>query len=134
MWYNISMNTTERMDYAAERKRSMNCCQAVLVSFAEELGQTEDFLMKLGSGFGSGMAMMEGTCGALVGAIMVSSLLADEGQARRLSMAILPKFKKLCGATACHALKGVKTGNPLCSCENCVRNAVWAASEALGME
>ncbi len=122
------------MDYAAERKRSMNCCQAVLVSFAEEIGQDEAFFMKLGSGFGSGMAMMEGTCGALVGAIMTSSLLAEEGQARRLSMSILPRFKKMCGATACHDLKGVKTGQPLCSCENCVRNAVLATCETLGLE
>ncbi len=69
MWYNIPMKKEERMDYAADRKRSMNCCQAVLVSFAEEIGQDEAFLVKLGSGFGSGMAMMEGTCGAFVGAI-----------------------------------------------------------------
>ncbi len=111
----------------------MNCCQAVLVSYAEETGLDESFLIKLGSGFGAGIAMMEGTCGALVGAIMTSSILAKDGEARRLSMSILPRFKKLCGATACHDLKGVKTGKPLCSCENCVRNAVLAASEALGL-
>ena len=79
----------------------MNCCQAVLTAFADELGRSDEELLRIGSGFGSGMGTMEGTCGALV------------------------------GATICRDLKGVATGKVLCSCENCVRNAVQAASEAL---
>ena len=122
----------ERMDYAARRKKEMNCCQAVLVAFADKLGKSEDDLLRLGSGFGSGMATMEGTCGALVGAIMVSSLLSAEGEARNNSRAIMSRFKELCdGATICRDLKGIETGKMLCSCEDCVHNAVWAAREAL---
>ena len=126
------MMLDERMDYAAQRKKEMNCCQAVLVAFADKLGKSEDDLLRLGSGFGSGMATMEGTCGALVGAIMVSSLLSDEGEARNNSRAIMSRFKELCGgATICRDLKGIETGKMLCSCEDCVRNAVRAAGEAL---
>ena len=122
----------ERMEYAAKRKREMNCCQAVLVAFADRLGKSEDELLRLGSGFGSGMATMEGTCGALVGAIMVSSLLSPDGEARNNSRAIMSRFKELCGgATICRDLKGIETGKMLCSCEDCVRNAVRAAGEAL---
>ena len=122
----------ERMEYAAKRKKEMNCCQAVLVAFANRLGKSEDELLRLGSGFGSGMATMEGTCGALVGAIMVSSLLSPEGEARNNSRAIMSRFKELCGgATICRDLKGIETGKMLCSCEDCVRNAVLAAGEAL---
>ena len=122
----------ERMEYAAKRKKEMNCCQAVLVAFADRLGKSEDELLRLGSGFGSGMATMEGTCGALVGAIMVSSLLSAEGEARSNSRAIMSRFKELCGgATICRDLKGIETGKVLCSCEDCVRNAVRAAGEAL---
>ena len=122
----------ERMEYAAKRKREMNCCQAVLVAFADRLEKSEDELLRLGSGFGSGMATMEGTCGALVGAIMVSSLLSDEGEARNNSRAIMSRFKEhCCGATICRDLKGIETGKVLCSCEDCVRNAVRAAGEAL---
>ena len=113
-------------------KRKMNCCQAVLVAFADRLGKSEDDLMRLGSGFGSGMGTMEGTCGALVGAIMVSSLLSPEGEARSNSRAIMSRFKELCGgATICRDLKGIDTGKMLCSCEDCVRNAVLAAGEAV---
>ena len=126
------MMLDERMDYAAQRKKEMNCCQAVLVAFADKLGKGEDDLLRLGSGFGSGMATMEGTCGALVGAIMVSSLLSAEGEARNNSRAIMSQFKEhCCGATICRDLKGIETGKVLCSCEDCVRNAVRAAGEAL---
>ena len=126
------MTLEERMEYAAERKKEMNCCQAVLVAFADRLEKSEDELLRLGSGFGSGMATMEGTCGALVGAIMVSSLLSPDGEARNNSRAIMSRFKELCGgATICRDLKGIGTGKMLCSCEDCVRNAVLAAGEAL---
>ena len=129
----INGNTLEtRIEYAAKRKAEMNCCQAVLVAFADQLGKSEDELLLLGSGFGSGMATMEGTCGALVGAIMVSSLLSPDGEARNNSRAIMSRFKELCGgATICRDLKGIETGKVLCSCENCVRNAVLSAGEAL---
>ena len=123
------MTINERMDYAALRKKEMNCCQAVLVAFAGELGRSEEELLRLGSGFGSGMGTMEGTCGALVGAIMVSSLLSEKGEAMASSRAIMPRFRELCGATICRDLKGVDTGKVLCSCENCVRNAVQTAAE-----
>ena len=126
------MMLDERMDYAAQRKKEMNCCQAVLVAFADKLGKSEDDLLRLGSGFGSGMATMEGTCGALVGTIMVSSLRSAEGEVRNNSRAIMSRFKELCGgATICRDLKGIETGKMLCSCEDCVRNAVLAAGEAL---
>ena len=79
------MTIQERMDCAAQRKKEMNCCQAVLVAFTDELGRSEEELLRLGSGFGSGMGTMEGTCGALVGAIMVSSLLSEKGEAMTAS-------------------------------------------------
>ena len=109
----------------------MNCCQAVLRAFADKLGKDEDELMRLGSGFGSGMGTMEGTCGALVGAVMVSSLLSPNGEAMPNSRVIMPRFTELSGATICRDLKGIGTGKVLCSCEDCVRNAVRAAGEAL---
>ena len=128
------MTINERMNYAALRKKEMNCCQAVLVAFADEAGRSEEDLLRLGSGFGSGMGTMEGTCGALVGAIMVSSLHSEKGAAMAASRAIMPRFKELCGATICRDLKGIDTGKVLCSCENCVRNAVRTAGESLAKD
>ena len=117
----------ERQEYGARLKREMNCCQAVVRTFADVLEMPEDKLMQLAAGFGSGMGTMEGTCGALVGAIMVAGLRTGGEGTMALSRKILPRFKELCGATICRELKGVGTGKVLCSCENCVRNAVLAA-------
>ena len=33
------MTSQERIDFAASRKKEMNCCQAVLVAFADRLGK-----------------------------------------------------------------------------------------------
>lgn len=125
------MTTTERQEYAARLKREMNCCQAVVKAFADTLPLDEATLSGIASGFGSGMGTMEGSCGALVGAVMVAGLRSNGVGTAALSRKILPRFKELCGATICRELKGIGTGKVLCSCEDCVRNAVLAADEAL---
>ena len=125
------MTIKERQDYAATLKREMNGCQAVVRAFADTIPLDETTLMSLSAGFGAGMGTMEGTCGALVGAIIVAGLRTGGNGTVALSRKILPRFKELCGgATICRDLKGIETGKVLCSCENCVRNAVCAAEEA----
>ncbi|RKI70177.1 C_GCAxxG_C_C family protein [bacterium 1xD42-67] len=47
-----------------------NCCQSVLVTFAEEMGLTEDQAYDLGANFGSGMRCGS-VCGTLTAALMV---------------------------------------------------------------
>ena len=125
------MTIQERQDHAADLKREMNCCQAVVRAFADTLALDEATLMSIGSGFGSGMGTMEGTCGALVGAIMVVGLRTNGSGTISLSRKMLPRFKELCGATICRDLKGIETGKVLCTCDNCVRHAVLAAEESL---
>ena len=120
------------MDIGAKCKREMNCCQAVVKAMADKMDMDEATLNRLAGGFGSGMGTMDGTCGALVGAIMIASLRAKDGEAMQLSRQILPRFRELCGATICRELKGIGTGKVLCSCEDCVRNAIRAATDALG--
>ena len=128
------MTIKEREDYAATLKREMNCCQAVVRAFADTIPLDETTLMSLSAGFGAGMGTMEGTCGALVGAIIVAGLRTGGNGTVALSRKILPRFKELCGgATICRDLKGIETGKVLCSCENCVRNAVCAAEEAFAV-
>ena len=125
------MTLQERQEQASALKREMNCCQAVVRAFADTVPLDEATLMKLAAGFGAGMGTMEGTCGALVGAIMVAGLRSGGDGTMTLSRKMLPRFKELCGgATICRELKGIDTGKVLCSCDNCVRNAVRAAEEA----
>lgn len=117
-----------RRERAVMYKRSYNCCQAVLLAFQPELELPEEKLLALGACFGSGMGCMEETCGALVGAQMAQGLLKyDNCRMNPQASQLRADFEQRCGATRCKDLKGVGTGRGvLCSCEDCVRNAVDA--------
>ncbi len=123
-----------RAEKAVEFKRRNNCCQAVLLALADILPLDEKTLCQIGSGFGSGMGCMEATCGALCGAGMAAGLLNKTGKpSAMLTRVILKDFESRCGATICKDLKGISTGKVLCSCDDCVRNAVLALESTLGL-
>ena len=128
------MTIEERAARAVELKAGCNCAQAVALAFADVLPLDEATLMKLAAGYGAGMGCMEATCGALVGAVMAAGLLTDGQGTGRMARATLAGFQDRCGATICKDLKGIETGTVLCPCTECVRTAVLAAGEALGLE
>ena len=102
-----------------------NCCQAVACVFADEAGVSEDVLRRIGAGFSLGMGGMEGTCGALCGAEMILGLTKYKGSPiRNDAKELHAKFTRMCGGSICREIKGVGTGKVLCSCDDCVRNAV----------
>lgn len=123
--------------------RKFNCCQAVACAFAQEAGVDVPTLFKAGEGFGLGMGCMDGTCGALSGAILVAGFMNSDGNidapatkadTYRLSRELLNRFREKCGSTVCRELKGVDTGKVLCSCPDCIRNGVEAVEEVLGLQ
>ena len=122
--------------------KKFNCCQAVACAFAKEVGMDEATLFKVGEGFGLGMGCMEGTCGALSGAIMLAGLKNSDGNIEdpatkaatyKLSKELLQKFVEKTGSSVCKELKGVETGKVLCSCPDCIRIGVEVAQEVLGL-
>lgn len=119
----------DKKECAVKLKHSgYNCAQAVLCVFAEESGFSEDFLKRIGAGFGVGMGCMEATCGALIGAQMLMGLKEYRDRpvlktARELHQA----FTEKCGASVCKDLKGRDTGIVICECDDCVRCAVELA-------
>ena len=121
---------SSRQDRAVELKNRTgdahyNCAQAVACVFAEEAGLTEAVLRKAGACFGLGMGTMEATCGALCGAQMVQGLVKFEGRnLKDKAQEMYKAFTEKCGGSLCKELKGVGTGKVLCSCDDCVRNAV----------
>ena len=113
-----------RKHLAAERKKTCNCAQAVIATYADMVGITEQQAMNLGNAFGSGMGNMEGTCGALTGAaIIVGLATGDKLRSRKVMTKIMTQFQERNGATQCKLLKGVGTGQVLRSCEGCVADA-----------
>lgn len=77
-----------------------NCCQAVLVTFAGEMGLTEEQAFRLGSGFGSGMRCGS-VCGTLTGALMV---LGAAGCPPEQNIALLRQFRQDHGDINCAVL------------------------------
>ncbi|MBE6957005.1 MAG: C_GCAxxG_C_C family protein [Ruminococcaceae bacterium] len=77
-----------------------NCCQAVLIPFAEKLGLSEEQANDLGAHFGSGMRHGS-TCGALTGALMTIGLAKESSAA---AIALLARFKQQNGFTDCRDL------------------------------
>ena len=122
-----------RSELGASLKRSHNCCQAVLLAFEDKLPYDKEALLMLGSTFGSGMGGMMGTCGALIGAEMVLGILSKQTRGMNpVSRKLFQTFEEKCGASRCIDLKGVLTGHMLCSCEDCVKNAIEAVEDQLG--
>lgn len=128
------MTIEERAELGAGLKRKYNCCQAALLALKDQTGLDDAQIMQLGSGFGSGMGNMEGTCGALVGAGMAAGFKLKEQSATRYTRQISEKFCERCGAVLCKDLKGRDTGKVLCACDDCVRNAVRAYGEIVGID
>ena len=110
----------------AYHDKKFNCCQAVACAFAGEVGL--------------GMGGMEGTCGALSGAIMLAGMKNSDGNIEnpatkastyQLSKELLNQFREKTGSTVCKELKGIETGKVLCSCPDCIRCGVEVAEKVL---
>ena len=129
----LTMNGMPRRERAVMYKRDHNCCQAVLLAYAPELGLPEEKLLAMGACFGSGMGCMEETCGALCGAQIAQGLLKfDNRRMNPQASRLRSEFEQRCGATRCKDLKGVGSDHRvLCSCEDCVRHAVDALDEMI---
>ena len=128
------METKERHD------RGFNCCQAVACTYSEQFGMDEATAFKACEAFGAGMGGMEGTCGAVSGAVFLAGLKnscvnlekpVSKAQTYQLSREITERFKKKNGSLVCSELKGVETKKPLRSCEGCILDAARLVEEIL---
>ena len=81
----------------ADQDIHYNCCQSVLVTFADDIGLTREQAMALGANFHTGLCH-GGTCGALCGAGMVLGLL---GYGDPETNALVRQLKGERGATHC---------------------------------
>ncbi len=59
----------------------MNCAQAVLCAFSEELGLERETALKISEGMGGGMGRMRLTCGAVSAMAMIAGLKLGSGKA-----------------------------------------------------
>ena len=127
------MDIKERAEKAFELKNSgYNCAQAVSAVFADKTNLSEEQLRQITAGFGAGMGNLEATCGALIGAVITAGLKTEGRGTVKAARMIQETFKDRCGSIKCKELKTMVDGKPLCSCDDCVRNAVLIYGEVMG--
>ena len=120
----IGMET--RKNIAADKKRlnTHNCAQAVVCTYCDLVGLSQQTAEDICGAYGTGMGNMEGTIGALAGAGMIVGLVTKERHLSRYRMKqIMVRFQERNGATQCRLLKGAETGKPLRECPDCVADA-----------
>ena len=85
--------------------KGYNCCQAVVLAFAKEIGLSEKALKKLSIPFGGGLGRQRLTCGAVSGMAMVLGSLKsdgeDKGQIYSLVQKACAEFKAETGSLIC---------------------------------
>ena len=128
------------MEAKARHDRGFNCCQAVACTYCDLFGMDEKTAFKACEAFGAGMGGMEGTCGAVSGAVFLAGLKnscgdlekpVSKGKTYQFSRAITAKFREKNGSLVCRDLKGIETGTPLRSCEGCILDAAALVEELL---
>jgi C_GCAxxG_C_C family probable redox protein len=98
-----------------------SCSQAVLSTYAEELGLDKHLALKVSGAFGGGMAGMADTCGAVTGAFMVIGLKygktkPEDEEARKKTYALvgefIARFKAAHSSIVCREMLGCDISTP----------------------
>lgn len=123
---------SDKVDEALDKfYHGYNCAQAVICTFCKECNLNEADMFRISEGFGSGMALGE-MCGALSGMIMVISAINSNLENEKSTKPktyhdikeYINRFKDKNGSYLCRELKNCKDGKILCSCKQCVIDAV----------
>lgn len=122
------------------------CSQAVFAAFSDTLGLEKEMSLKIGSGFGSGVARRQSICGAVSGAIMVigskygNSVANDyDSHEKTYSMvdSFCEEFSKRNGSINCKEILGCdlatagEKGLFPTVCQKCVKDAAEIVEDLL---
>lgn len=112
----------ERIEKAIELfKEGYNCSQAVVTTFADMYGFTNEQALKMSASFGGGIGRMRQTCGAACGLFMLAGLETGctEGKDRegkeanyKLVQELAEEFRKRNGSIICAELLGLAKTAP----------------------
>lgn len=101
-----------------------NCCQAVVLAYAAEIGLDKDALLRLSSSFGGGMGGLGEVCGAVSGMFLVLGALAGYDSSmnkgdKQLHYARIrasaSRFSEKYGTLLCRELKSQEGGRATCA-------------------
>ena len=95
------MNKEERIQAARQLHRSgCNCCQAVVMAYADQLPIDKENAMKMAAPFGRGLAGCREVCGCVSGMAMVCGLTGHNDDVRPL----IERFRESNGDIVCGRL------------------------------
>ena len=129
----IPIIADEKIGYSEPQEFYANISNKLSEVLVKEFGIDEDEMFRIAEGFGLGMGCME-MCGALSGMAMIIGLDNSKGSTKEGSKTKGTTYKKIReqverfvgknGSCICRELKGVDTGKVLCSCSQCIEDAV----------
>ncbi|MRX82847.1 C-GCAxxG-C-C family protein [Eggerthella guodeyinii] len=146
---NADPRTAQLADREALDRRALelhgmnyNCAQAVACTLASAVRADEDQCFRAAEALGAGMGGLTETCGALTGAAMIIGLANSNGKddptskqgTYRIMRKLVADFRAHNGSTLCPELKGIKTKQPLRSCNDCILDALHLAADALATD
>lgn len=134
-----------RIEKAKENhKKGYNCSQSVACAFCDEVGIDEKTMFAMTEGFGLGIGDMQGTCGAVSGAVIILGMKyscenpdspISKAQTYKIVRKLTSRFREKNGSELCHELKGSNNnGVPLRACNGCVEDAATILEEILAEE
>lgn len=94
-------------------KSGLNCAQAVLTAYSDDLSFDNNLALSISCGFGGGMGRLQETCGAVTGSFMVISIYnckkyADNKDKKEETYSMIQKFsenfKSIHGVIDCKSL------------------------------
>ena len=103
------------MEYIEEKairtfRSGLNCAQAVITAYSEEMKFDNNLALNVSVGFGGGMGRLQKTCGAVTGSFMVLGIhnckkLSDNKDRKETTYSMIQKFsqefKLINGTTDC---------------------------------
>lgn len=123
-----------RVEKAAEKKMcGFNCAQAVACTYCDLAGVDPEDMKNITQGFAVGTGgSLEGTCGAIIGAVNVLGMINKNPQKTMMGARnIITAFKEQNKATICKDLKGIEDGVVKRECIDCVRDAAMLLEREL---
>ena len=107
-----SMKSKEEKAISSFRS-GLNCAQAVLTAYSDDLSFDNESALCISCGFGGGMGRLQETCGAVTGSYMVLGIYnckkyTDNKDRKEATYSMIQKFsdkfKSINGATDCKSL------------------------------
>lgn len=132
------MTVQEKIEYATKKyNEGYTCSQAVLDTYADEIGACREVLYRMMEGLGGGIGGLQEVCGSFSGAALMISYYSSDGKLQGGKSKVntyrdvrwaADRFREMCGSINCSELLRMEGGFSI-NCAKCVENAIQIIEE-----